>query len=621
MPPPPPRPPPPRPPPPQPPSPSQAHADIPPLREAFQQFLRLLRLIRSYWGALGKGMALGLVLGVFGMVTPYLSKLLIDEVYPSRNVTLMHVLVGGILAVAVSQAIMGAIRGYFTTYTTTHLANATSLLFFNHLQHLKVRFFDEHRVGEIMSRFADVRSSLNSVSRVFETIFVNGVYLFLVPPFLFLLQWKLAIVSLITIPITVAITTMSARLLRKLWKRSAEAYADLGAFQVEVLSHIRTLKAMALENHVYEKANRQIQGALQVQLKAGGFGQIFNALNSVVRALGTALFTWYGWTLIIRGEMSLGDYIAFTAYMGYLYNPLQQITTLFSDFQQTAVNLGRMFEYLDSPVEQDPAASYAPAPGIVHQIEGDIRLRDVSFGYSAEKRVLHDVTLHFPRGQVSAVVGPSGAGKSSLLRLITRMEEPDAGQIFIDGTPVTAMSVPDLRRQVSVVWQEFSLMQGTIWENLTLGAPDPSRQRVDDAVRLCRLDQLIADLPNGYETNVAEWGATLSGGQRQRMALARALIRDAPVLLLDEATSNIDMQTETEILRDLFGRLQDKTVIFVTHRVQAATLADQICVIAAGRVSATGPHAELMRDSEIYRQLYGGGNLEDARRLRAVAPT
>jgi ABC-type bacteriocin/lantibiotic exporter with double-glycine peptidase domain len=597
-------------------------AEIPPLREAFQQSLRLMRLIRSYWTPLIKGMALGLVLGLFGMATPYLSKLLIDEVYPSRDLTLMQLLVAGILVLAVAQAVMGAIRSYFTSYTTAHLANATSLLFFNHLQHLRTRFFDEHRVGEIMSRFGDVRTSLNSVARVFETVFVNGVYLVLVPPFLFLLQWKLAIVSLITIPVTVIITTTSSRLLRRFWKKSAEAYAELGAFQVEVLSHIRTLKALSLEHQLYNRASGQIQGALQMQLKAGGWSQVFGTLNAVVRALGTAVFTWYAWTLIIHNEMTLGDYIAFTAYMGYLYNPLQQITGLFSDFQQMAVNLGRMFEYLDAPVEQDPAGAYLPPGPVARVIEGDLRLRDVSFGYSPEKRVLHDVNLHFPRGTITSVVGPSGAGKSSLLRLVTRMEEPDSGRLFVDGSAMTAMSLSDLRRQVSVVWQEFALMQGTVWENLTLGTPDATRAQVDDAVRLCRLDGLLASLPNGYDTNVAEWGATLSGGQRQRMAIARALVRDTPVLLLDEATSNVDMQTETEILRDLFARVEGKTVVYVTHRVQTATLADQICVIEAGRVMGVGTHADLMRDCDSYRRLYAGGaGPEEGRILRAVPLT
>jgi ABC-type bacteriocin/lantibiotic exporter with double-glycine peptidase domain len=592
-------------------------ADIPPLREAFQQFMRLLRLIRPYWGALFKGMALGLVLGLFGMVTPYFSKLLIDQVYPSRNTTLMEILVLGTLAFGIGSTVIGAIRGYFTTYTTAYLSNATSLLFFNHLQHLTARFFDEHRVGEVMSRFADVRSSLSSVSKVFETIFVNGTYLVLVPPFLFMLQWKLALVALVTVPLTVLVTTLSARVLRRYWKRSAEAYADLGAFQVEVLSHIRTLKALALEHHLYSRASGQMQAAMQVQLRAGGYGQLAGLVNGLIRVLGTAVFTWYAWTLILRQEMTLGDYIAFTAYLGYLYSPLTQITGLFSEFQQSAVNLGRMFEYLDLPVEQDPTGAYLPPGPPRHEIRGEIRLQDVSFGYSPEKRVLHDVSFHVPRGVVTAIVGPSGAGKSSLLRLLTRMEEPDAGSVYLDGVPTREIPHPDLRRQVSVVWQEFALMQGTIWENLTLGASDPSRERVDEAVRVCRLDGLVADLADGYETSVAEWGATLSGGQRQRMALARALIRDTPVLLLDEATANIDVQTEMEILRDLFARVQGRTVVFVTHRIATAALADQICVIQEGRVAGMGSHAELLRDCEAYRRLHGAGT-EEVRRLRAV---
>ncbi|MBB4636443.1 ABC transporter transmembrane domain-containing protein [Longimicrobium terrae] len=596
-------------------------ADIPPLREAFQQFMRLLRLIRPYWGALAKGMALGLVLGVFGMVTPYLSKLLIDEVYPTRSVSLMQVLVAGIMAVSVAQAVMGAIRGYFSNYTTSHLGNATSLLFFNHLQHLPVRFFDEHRVGEIMSRFGDVRSSLTTVSRVFETLFVNGAYLVLVPPFLFLLQWKLAIVALITIPATVLLTTISARVMRRYWKKSAEAYAELGAFQVEVLSHIRSLKAMAREHYVYSHAETQMRGALAVQLKAGGYGQFFNAINSVIRAGGTALYTWYAWKLIISQELTLGSYIAFSAYIGYLYNPMAQITGLFGEFQQSAVSLGRMFEYLDKPTEQDPATAYVAPEPIRHFLEGDIRMRDLGFGYSAEKQVLHDIDMHFPPGMITAVVGHSGVGKSSVLRLLTRMEEPTSGQVFFDGIPAQSIPLPDLRRQISVVWQEFSMLQGTIWDNLTLGAENPAKSAVDDAVRLCRLEPLIRGLPEGYDTPVGEWGSTLSGGQRQRLSLARALIRDTKVLLLDEATSNIDMATETEILRDLFARLEGKTVIFVTHRVATASLADQIIVMDAGRVAGTGAHADLVRDCEPYRVLLGLDTpADDGRRLRAVAP-
>jgi ABC-type bacteriocin/lantibiotic exporter with double-glycine peptidase domain len=408
--------------------------------------------------------------------------------------------------------------------------------------------------------------------------------------------------------------------LRRYWKRTAEAYAELGALQVEVLSHIRSLKTLAMEREIYAKGSRAMQAGLRVQLKAGGYSEVFGTFNAAVRGLGTAVFTWYAWMLIINGEMTLGEYVAFSAYVGYLLNPLTQITSLFTDFQQSAVNLGRMFEYLDQSPEQDPAQAYAPPPPFRTVIEGDIEMRGVCFGYSPEREVLHEVNVRFPRGTVTSIVGTSGAGKSSLLRLVLRLEEPVQGEVRVDGTPVSEISLPDLRRQVSVVWQEFGLMRGTLWENLTLGAEDPSAARVDDAVRLVRLDELVSGLPDGYETSVGEWGATLSGGQRQRLALARALIRDAPVLLLDEATSNVDMQTEGEILRDLFARMEGKTVIFVTHRVPTAALADQVVVVEAGRVVAVGTHAELMEGSEAYRNLQGGA-ADDVRRLRAIPQT
>lgn len=582
-------------------------ARVPPLREALRQFARLLGLIRSDWVLLAKGWVLGLFVGMLGMVAPYLSKLLIDEVYPSRNVSLMHLLVAGMVAVSAGSALIGTIRRYVSTYVIAHLENATSLLFFNHLQHLPIRFFDDHRVGEIMSRFSDVRSSLRSVSQVFGTVVVNGVYLLLVPPFLFLLQWKLAVVSLVTMPVTVLVTTMSAQPLRKHWKRSAEAYADLGALQMEVLSHIRTLKAMAIEHRLFEQARRQTQVALQTQLDATAYSQAFGLLGTVVRTLGTALFTWYGWTLVLSGQMTLGAFIAFGAYIGYLNNPLYQLVGLFSSFQQSAINLGRMFEYLDAPTEQSPMAAYRPLPTIRHTIGGDIYFRDVEFGYEPERPVLRGLNLHIPRGQITAVVGHNGVGKSALLRLITRMVEPTSGEILLDNTPATAVSLADLRRQVAVVWQEFSLVHGTIWDNLTLGAENPSPFVVSEVVRLCRLEELIGSLPDAYETRVGEWGATLSGGQRQKLALARALVQDTPVLLLDEATSQIDLETEAKILRELFTQVAHRTVVFATHRMASAALADRIAVLESGSVVAVGSHIELLERHESYRRLLGVG--------------
>ncbi len=597
-------------------------AEIPPLREAFQQFLRLVRLIRSYWAPLLKGMALGIVVALLAMVMPFISKLLIDEVYPTGNATLLHLLVGGVLAFSVARTVMGGIRSYFTQYTTSHLTESTNLLFFNHLQHLPVRFFDNHRVGEILSRFADVRSSLSSVSRVFETVLLNGIYLVIVPPILFTLHWQLAVVALIMLPVTITITIFSARVLRRFYKRSAEAQAELNAYKMEALSHIRTLKAMAMEPKVYQSATAQTRTTLQLQLKAAGLGQIFGATNAFFRALGTALFTLFGWTLVIRGELTLGSFIAFSAYVGYLYNPLAQVTNLFADFQRSAVNLVRMFEYLDLPPEQDPSLSYEPAPPLEHVLNGDIRLREVSFGYSSDKLALRSIDLHIPPGQVTAVIGPSGAGKSSLLRLITRTEFPDSGQIEFDGRSASSFKLSELRRQIAVVWQDFGLLKGTIRENLVLGADNPPQELIDEAIRICQLDELIAELPQGCDTPVGEWGATLSAGQRQRLAIARALLMDAPIVVLDEVTANVDPETEREILRHLLPRLVDKTLIFVTHRVSTAGLADQIVVLDQGAVECVGSHEGLLENSPVYRRLLGVDErgASRARRFRITGP-
>jgi ABC-type multidrug transport system fused ATPase/permease subunit len=318
-----------------------------------------------------------------------------------------------------------------------------------------------------------------------------------------------------------------------------------------------------------------------------------------------ALFTWFGWTLILRGELTLGAYIAFTAYQGYLVGPLNQFASLFVSLQQTAVTFGRAFEYLDEPTEQDPAIAFAAPPPIRHRLHGALELKGVSFGYTPATPVLHEIDLGISAGDVLAVVGPSGAGKSSLFRLLCRMEDPDAGTIHADGIPLTTLSLPDLRRQVAVVWQEVALTRGTIRDNLTLGAESPGEAAVEDVVRACRLEELIAGLPDGYETPVAEWGASLSGGQRQRIAIARALLRDTPILLLDEATSNLDVETEAAVIRALFARVPRRTLVFATHRLATAELADRIAVLDQGRLVGLGTHAELLNECPLYRDLHG----------------
>lgn len=597
-------------------------APVPSLRESLECFRRLVVLIRPYWGGMFRGLVLSLVVGSIGLVAPYFSKLYFDKVYPARDISLMHALVLGVAAFSLASSVMSSIRNYYNQVVSTQVGRAVSLMYFNHLQQLPIRFFDEHRVGEIMSRLGDMRGALGTVARVFQTILVNGVYLVLVPPFLLALSWKLSMISLIATPLTVSITTATSRITRRFMKRTAEANAEVNAIQVEALSQIRTLKAMAAEPFVFRDVLAQTEEATHLQLRSAVIGTVIGVGNTTIHIASTALFTWYAWTLILRGDLTLGSFMAFTAYLGYLTGPVGQVASLFADFQQSAVTLGRAFEYLDFAPEQDPETAYSiPAP-VTRPIRGEIVIDRVSFGYAADKMVLRDVSMSFVPGQVTALVGASGAGKSTILRLLCGMERATAGYVRVDGRGLETYPLPELRRQIGVVWQEPTLLRGTIWENLTLGLEDVSRDTVTEAVRACQLEALITELPNGYDTVVAEWGATLSGGQRQRFALARALVRNTPVLLLDETTSQVDVRTEEEILRAVLPRIRDKTVVLVTHRMATASLADQICVLENGRVVGAGTHDELAGDNPAYRTLVQAAHAgDDNRRLRMLGVT
>jgi ABC-type bacteriocin/lantibiotic exporter with double-glycine peptidase domain len=560
------------------------------LGESVRMAARLAVFARPYWSELARSVLAGAIVGAVALIPPYLSKILIDEAYPSREFDIVPLVVSGILAVTLSSTLLDAARRYYTQGVTSRLTAAFTLLLFNHIQHQPLKFFNERQTGDILMRGTELRGALNSLTGTLLQVITSAAHVLLIPPVLLIINWQLAALALFVYPVTAAVTLLSGSWLRRHWKASAEASAAQNAFQIEAVSHIRTVKAGALEPVFFGRASELARTAVNTQLTAGGAANLVGVVNSVIRAVAAAVFTWYAWRLILSDTLSLGEFMLFTAYLGMLAGPVAQLTGFAGSFQQLAVTIARAFEILDSPPEQAPGLN---ASGLHARLQGAIELRNVSFGYRARQSVLSDVSLRISAGSVVAIVGRSGVGKSSLLHLMIRTIQPDSGEVLIDGHPASRLDLQQLRRQVAVAWQDAELFRASVRANLTLGLDQVSEADLDHVVRICRLDALIADLPHGLETVLGERGTNLSGGQRQRLAVARAILRPAPIILLDEAMSQVDARMEEEIVADILQHLRGRTVVLVTHRITTAARASEVIVLEDGRIVATGDHVSL----------------------------
>ncbi len=435
---------------------------------------------------------------------------------------------------------------------------------------------------------------------MFNTLIMNCLQLLIFPAILFYIDWRLARISVAVLPFDTLLVAASRKYFSRFSERIAQARAELSARAYESLASIRTVQALGLEERFYERLCTLFARVAQLVIRASLLQGSTGFLATLLKVGGTLAYGWYGWTQVLQGNLSVGTYMAFSGYVGYLYGPIGNLIGLLQGLEITLVHSRRFFEiYHLQPEIRDRAA--LPTLG---KVRGHLAFRGVDFSYG-QVNVLQRIDLEIPARSTLALVGRSGSGKSTLVQLIPRFYDPDAGCIAMDGGDIRQFRLGSVRRQVGFAMQESSLFRGSILDNLTFGGDIPVRD-VEDAAQAAHIHDFVAALPQGYLTPIGEQGADLSEGQKQRLALARVLLLDAPILVLDEPTAALDTEAEFCVQQALQRIGQERTVIIVAHRLATIRSADEIAVLDEGRIVARGSHDTLMSEEGLYASLQQG---------------
>ncbi len=563
--------------------------------------LRLLTFLRPYWPRMVVAFLLMLIASCLSLTVPYLIKVTIDQHITQGDVPalgrialLMVVVFLGLYAVTSGQQ-------YLLSWVGQRVLATLRAQLFRHLQMLPLGYHDTHIIGVTISRVINDVAVINELlSEGLITIVSDILVLMGIIAVMLSMSPRLALLSFSVLPLMVLATTLFARRAQVAFRHTRAGIAAVVGDLAEDISGMRVIQAFAREDTSREHFDEVNRANREAHVKAMSLSFVFLPTVEFLGTLATAVVLWFGGRAVAQGELTLGIVVAFLAYVSRFFQPIRELSQLYTTMQAAIAGGERVLALLDT----EPEVADAPEAVEMPPIAGRVELRDVSFAYRGETRVLHQVNLTVEPGQTVALVGPTGAGKTSIANLIARFYDVTEGDVLIDGIDVRQVSQRSLRRQMGLVPQDPFLFSGTIADNIRFGSPDAPDSAVEEAARLANAHQFIVALPNAYATEILEGGVNLSVGQRQLICIARAVLADPRILILDEATSSVDTVTEMLIQQALQRLLAGRTAIVIAHRLSTVRHADLICVVDGGRIVERGRHEELLAQGGMYRALY-----------------